>query len=264
MTNIIDEFKSKYDEVFEIEILDQKFIFRSLGRTEYATIAIRELDLGEYQEEICKAATLYPFNYNFSIGKAGIAECLSDAIIDATGAHEGQIFDILIDHRMEMQNFDFQLDSIIHEVYPEFPITEIEKWSIRKTLYYYSRAEWVMRNIRGIQTETFFLLDNMIEERLKMLYPEEFEDENTEEQVSDEDGNKNILDEFKIKDEVNSLEKDKEEIDLKEQERQMLALMQQEAASRGMQIGSIQKNLDKNIPESKWFEYEDDLKGNID
>lgn len=285
----LKKLKEKYEDVFEVEIANRIFIFRALGRIEYATIVMQNYELGDFQEKICEVATIYPTGNNFGEGLAGVAEILSDFIIDASGSHAGQIFDILMEHREEMENFDFQIDSIIHEVYPEFRIDEIEKWPIRKTLYYYSRAEWVLRNVRGIETETFFLLDELIKRRIESLYSDET-DEVAEETEKETDVKEEVRSDKEIlmqeftevpvsggfssaapvtKESVVPLVPEKKEVkkdnkNNEEEARRVLNLMNQEAASRGMNIGALQKSIPSVLPEQKMFEYQEDLHGKFD
>lgn len=257
----IDKLKAEFETVYQIVIGKQTFIFRPLGRIEYAEIVVQDLELGLFQEEICTKATLYPINYDFSIGLGGTAETLSDQILDASGLHEGQIFDILMDYRLEMDNFDFQIDSIIHEVYPEYPIEEIERWPIRKTLYYYSRAEWVLRNVRGVQAETFFLLDELIKRRVESLNGET--EQTTEDTNIDTNEKEALINEFTQPEPVPVETKPEPSDDAKEQERRMLELMRTEAASRGMTIGEVQTDIGK-LPEQKWFLHDEELTGDYE
>lgn len=293
-----EKYKAMNETVYQIEFENLIFIFRPLGRLEYAEIALEELDEGEMQEAICQESVLYPKDYDFTKGLAGIPEVLSENILDASGLKQGQIFDILMDYREEMDNFDFQIDSIIHEVYPEYAIEEIESWPVRKTLYYYSRAEWVMRNVRHVEAETFYLLDKLIELRIESLNKSEEVEEIEEEPPSKEDEKNAIKNEFlqaeqqqnerlaaeqaqpkrtggfssskrvektpeserkKPIQKINKPETNSEEA--KEMERRMLQLMNQEASGRNMKVGEVQKHIPSRLEEEKMFKYQEDLHG---
>lgn len=59
-----------------------------------------------------------------------------------------------------MYELDNQVTCIIHEVFPQFTLEDIENWGIEKTAKYSSRAEWVLTNLRGavINTDPIDLL----------------------------------------------------------------------------------------------------------
>lgn len=290
------KYKKKYENIYQLEFDEITFIFRPLGRLEYAEIALEELGEAEMQEAICRNGVLYPLDYNYEYGLAGIPEVLAENILDASGLKQGQIFDILMSYRDEMDNFDFQIDSIIHEVYPEYKIEEIESWPVRKTLYYYSRAEWVMRNVRHVETETFYLLDELIKLRIETLRGEIEEDEVEEDIVEDETNSiKNEFLEAEAKqnerlasehiepkrtggfNSTKKIEKTPEgqrrkepkvvnkpkanSKEAKEMERRMLNLMNQEASGRNMKVGEVQDHLPSTLQEEKMFKYQDDLHG---
>lgn len=294
------KYKKKYENIYRLDFEEVSFIFRPLGRLEYAEIALEELGEAEMQETVCRAAILYPTDYDYESGLAGIPEVLSENILDASGLKQGQIFDILMDYRDEMDNFDFQIDSIIHEVYPEYKIEEIESWPVRKTLYYYSRAEWVMRNVRHVETETFYLLDELIKLRIEALNTDSEEVEDNEEAIK-EDEKDSIRNEFleaerkqnerleaeqeiprqtggfsstkKIEKTPEGHRKKAQKIinkpksnskEAKEMERRMLQLMNQEASGRKMKVGEVQTHLPSTLQEEKMFKYQDDLHGSWD
>jgi hypothetical protein len=143
-------FKSNYEEVYLVELLDQEFVFRVVGREEYKAILDACEDLSDVQETLCQTAVLYPDGYDFIDNVAGLAETISNFILDASGLTEGQAKGLLEQYRQEMQVFDYQADVIIHEAFPEFSIEHIQNWSVKKMMYYLARAEWVLINLKGV------------------------------------------------------------------------------------------------------------------
>lgn len=152
MININDilQWKQEFGDIFQMEILGRHFIFRPLGREEYKQIIILDLELGDFQEAICFQAMIYPNDYDYSRGIAGVAEIMSDAILDSSGLHMGQAKQLLDEFRAEMMNYDYQVDCMIHEAFPEYSLEEISTWSVRKTMYFLSRAEWILATLKGV------------------------------------------------------------------------------------------------------------------
>ena len=50
-----------------------------------------------------------------------------------------------------MYDLDNQITCMIHEVFPQFDIEEIEAWDVDQTTKYLSRAEWTLHQLRGLQ-----------------------------------------------------------------------------------------------------------------
>jgi hypothetical protein len=150
LQDLIQQWKQMYEAVYSITILNQDFIFRVIGREEYKAILEQDLSIGQFQEEICRVAVLYPQDFDYREGLAGIAETLSNAILEMSGLHQGQAKALLDQYRDEMMIFDYQVDCIIHEAFPQYSIEEIQNWSVKKMMYYLSRAEWILKNLRGV------------------------------------------------------------------------------------------------------------------
>jgi hypothetical protein len=146
----INQWKSQYEEIFSVPILDQDFIFRVIGREEYKFILEEHEEPSSFQEAMCQLAVLYPEGIDFSIGAAGYAETLCNQIMEQSGLLDGQAKYIIDSNREEMMVYDYQADMIIREVFPEYPLEEIQSWSVKKFMYYLSRAEWTLKELRGV------------------------------------------------------------------------------------------------------------------
>lgn len=87
--NQIDEWKSRYGEIYVIEFDEERFIFRPLKRLEYKEVAkIKDADSLFKEERICEKCVLWPENYGFtamSQGKAGYPSQLADYIFAKSG-----------------------------------------------------------------------------------------------------------------------------------------------------------------------------------
>ncbi len=147
---LIDQWKEEHDVVYAIDILDQNFVYRKLYRDEYSIILGMDLDDTGVENMICDTAVLWPENISFSEIEEGIGFRLSQEIMKASALMQGQADQMLQFFREDMQIRDSQVDCIIKEAFPEFDIEEIARWTIEKTMFYLSRAEYILIAIRGV------------------------------------------------------------------------------------------------------------------
>ncbi|MBO3794274.1 hypothetical protein [Bacillus subtilis] len=240
--NSILKFKQSYEEVYQIQIKDQEpstFIFRPIGREEYKQVVVLDLDLGDYQEIICSQCVLYPENYDFSKGRAGIAEVVAHSILDVSGLLPQQADEMLEQFRAEMMQMDYQADCMIHEAFPEYSLEEISSWTLKKTMYYLSRAEWILRTLKGSH---FTYLS---------------EEENQTNQVSQINQNSN---ETKLAPMTHNNSFEQQSDKAAQSEEEVLAML----AGAGAKVAQPSSTMDEVKPELNWFSYMDELKGEFE
>lgn len=153
LTRIFLTLKDKYRNVFMERIGEQVFFYRSIGRKEYRLI-IEDPDLNDLQKEnvMCDVCVLWPENYDWNDCDAGIPGKLVEVIrknsfLDSIESRQS----LLSYYRSEMYDLDNQITCMIHEVFPQFDIEEIETWDVDQTTKYLSRAEWTLHQLRGLQ-----------------------------------------------------------------------------------------------------------------
>ena len=253
------QWKQMYGDLFQMQIHEQHFIFRALGREEYKQIIMMDLDLGEFQEALCFNAIIYPQEYDYSRGIAGIAEVLSDSILDAAGLHEGQAKELLDGFREEMFNYDYQVDALIHEAFPEFALEEISTWSVRRTMFYLSRAEWILRNLKGVNlmsADEEAEYQQMLEEQAAMQQQQQ-------EQAKKPPGQRQIRREL-VEGPQEEEPKPQPQQPVPEggiqTEEELLAML----SGSGAKVAKPATDMNDVKPELNWFQYMDELKGDFD
>ncbi|MEB9509586.1 hypothetical protein P4I85_14405 [Bacillus cereus] len=251
--NNLIEWKQQFGDIYQLDILEQTYIFRALGREEYKEIVLLDLDLGEFQEVICSQVVIYPYDYDYSVGIAGIAEILSDGILDVSGLHLQQAKELLDQYREEMVNYDYQVDCMIHEAFPEYPIEVIASWPVRKTMYYLSRAEWILQNLKGIRIESIdetMMNDaqqqqGQYNQQMQREMPKQnaqYENQFTNQQTPPQNSKKTLSDA-----DMNN-------------EAAVLAML----AESGAKVTTPATNFEEVHPELGWFKHQDELKGEFD
>lgn len=80
------EWKRKYGEVYRTTFIGRPFYYRAMTRPEYREHIVNStMDYNEREEFISSMCTLYPQEYDFASGPAGIASRLMELILDHSG-----------------------------------------------------------------------------------------------------------------------------------------------------------------------------------
>ena len=158
ITDIFFDFQDKYRNVFIVEIEDEYFIYRPLGRREWCNICDnKELTQFEREELVCGLCTLYPENYDFGDCVAGIPSKLNNEIMKRSYLSLDDMINMISYYRQETNTINSNITCIINEAFPNFDIEEIENWDMDKTIKYFTRAEWKLINLRQIPIDTDIL-----------------------------------------------------------------------------------------------------------
>lgn len=155
------EFEKQYRNVRLVDVNNQIFIIRTLGRQEYRNI-IEDDSINNIDREdiICRRCILHPKNFDFDNCEAGIPTNLSKEILEFSFLDSFESRDIITSYyRYETMQLENQITCLIHEAFPQFDIEEIEKWDVERTTKYMANAEWILENLRGRSLVKFSFAD---------------------------------------------------------------------------------------------------------
>ncbi|AOQ24715.1 hypothetical protein MTAT_20600 [Moorella thermoacetica] len=149
------EWSKQYGRLEYSEIAGQEFIWRLLTRGEYKRLVAAEMEPADKEELVCQTCVLFPQDYDFSSCLAGIPTTLAREILEKSGfPYNGEPNPLgkkmLDTFRAEMDVIDNQIDCVIVEAFPRLTLEEVADWSLEKTMYYLSRAEWILHHLRGL------------------------------------------------------------------------------------------------------------------
>jgi hypothetical protein len=86
---LIEEWKSRFGDIYLTEFEEEVLIWRALTRKEYKNIMNVEKATNFYKEEkICEAVVIWPEKYNFlqmTNGKAGIPTLIAELVMEKSG-----------------------------------------------------------------------------------------------------------------------------------------------------------------------------------
>ena len=149
---LIEETFQKFNAVFFSEIDGQLYAYRPLGRKEYKDILTNEnLNDWDKQDAICKTAVVYPPDHDLDECPAGLPEKLCDDIVIKSCLDPENMVYLIHMNRQEAEQLGSEMACIITEAFPSYTIDEIETWNNFKFTKIYAQAEWVLKNIRGVQ-----------------------------------------------------------------------------------------------------------------
>jgi hypothetical protein len=147
----LKEWRDMYGPIFPVTVEDREFYCREISRREYKDITERYEDAYEQEEELCRLCVLFPKDPDFNGLYAGLPTALAAEILKESGFGDSpKVMELVNKYRNEMNDFLNQVSCIIHEAFPILDLEEIEGWSLEKTLWYLSRAEWKLKQFRGI------------------------------------------------------------------------------------------------------------------
>lgn len=150
----VEKWKDQHQAVYMSEVNDIYFIWRTLSRGEFKKASEYYETDEERVEYVCRMCVLDPEVYDYSQeAYAGIPEVLSKQILEQSGFGNDPsiVKDLMTKYEKEMQSFEHQISCVIVECFPKFSLEEVENWSMEKTIYYYSRAKWMLENLRGVE-----------------------------------------------------------------------------------------------------------------
>ena len=153
LTRILLRLRKDYKTLYTYQFEDEVFIYRPIGRKEYRDIFINDrIDDATKEEAICEVCVLYPQNYDFAdCDEAGLPTALAAEIIKNSYLSEERRQRVRDYFRQDMYDLDNQMTCIILEAFPNLDMETVENWDVETTCKYYSRAEWMLHHLHGIQ-----------------------------------------------------------------------------------------------------------------
>ena len=152
LDSLIEDTFQKYNAIFFSEIDDQLYAYRPLGRKEYKDILTNEnLNDWDKQDAIVKTALVYPVDFDLDDCPAGVPDQLCNDIVSKSCLDPESMLYLLHVQRQEAEQLGSEMACIIAEAFPNYSIDEIESWNNFKFMKIYAQAEWVLKNIRGVE-----------------------------------------------------------------------------------------------------------------
>ena len=149
---IIAKYSEVYDVIHHVQICEQDFVYKVLGRKEFNKILSLDISDMEKEDMICKTCMLYPEEYDFDECEAGIPSMLCETILENSFLDGVDSTLRLITHfEEEMETLEHQMYCIISEAFPNYTLDEIESWNNIRFCKMFTRAQWKLSNLRGLQ-----------------------------------------------------------------------------------------------------------------
>lgn len=149
--SIMDKLYKEYDNIVCTNIMDELFVYRPISRHEYKAIMIADIEDYEKQDLICNTCVLYPENYDWEDCIGGIPAELCNEILDKSCVSLEDMGILIEMYREEMLELENQMVCIIAKAFPAYKISEIEKLDTINFTKLFTRAEWTLANLDGLE-----------------------------------------------------------------------------------------------------------------
>jgi hypothetical protein len=146
--NMLNVWRDQYENIYKTELCGEEFIWRELTKVEFDKAKRYYTDDGEREEYVCSLCVLKPLNYDYANCPAGIPTTLTRLILAESGFIGDTAKNTLNTFRAELESFDHIVAPVICSAFPKFDLEEVESWTIKKMLKYFSRAEMILA-VRG-------------------------------------------------------------------------------------------------------------------
>lgn len=129
--NDITYYKNLYDKhrLIHIVFYKDEFLFRTITRKEYKELYLSSHDKYELQERMCQLTCVYPEEYDFSMGLAGLPEIASDRIEEVSGFKDVTIPIKWYQQELNNVTMENQCMDLIKAFMPEYTYEEMEDWT---------------------------------------------------------------------------------------------------------------------------------------
>lgn len=151
---VVDKLSKEYDNIICTEIMDEIFIYRPITRYEYKNIMMADIEDYEKQDLICDACVLYPEGYDWNDCIGGIPNELCTEILDKSCVSLEDMGILIEMYREEMQELENQMVCVIAKAFPGYKLEEIEKLDTIQFTKLFTRAEWILGNLDGLEVQT--------------------------------------------------------------------------------------------------------------
>lgn len=149
---LIASYSDQYDAVHHVKICEQDFIYRILGRKEFNKILSLDISDMEKEDLICETCLLYPQDYDFDECEAGIPSMLCEVVLENSFLDGiDSTLRLLYHFTEEMETIENQMYCIISEAFPNYTLDEIESWSNVRFCKMFTRAQWKLSTLRGLE-----------------------------------------------------------------------------------------------------------------
>lgn len=255
----VKEWKRNWEDIYQLTVSDNEnefshtFTYRDIRRREYNELLLTGKSQEQMEEDICTICTLHP-EFDYTSGRAGIATTLATSILESSNLLQGQADAVLSQNREDMMHLDYQVDCIIHEAFPDISLEEISNWTVKKAMYYLSRAEYILMELRGVP------LQYLAPEENGNVAPQQQQPQQSQQQQFENNfvSNQNAYEDPYLKQD-SSPPKDGE---LSEEE--LMNMLAKEEAKHGRKVQPQGSGMGEMMPEMSWFKADEELTGEFD
>lgn len=180
----LEHIQKKYWGIESVNIEGTEYFFRALTRKEYNNFlntclneddSIRQED---FQDMVCQNCVILPSTFDVEEEKPGIVIKLYDYIIEKSGLDDfnNKVLEKIDLHKLEMIDPVNQIACYIKEAFPDLSLEDIDNFTLEKFAWYFSRADYTLRTIKGIGIEILDPKEYLEHQNMTDKYKAEIDD----------------------------------------------------------------------------------------
>lgn len=132
--------------VFTIQKLQLQFVFRTLAINEYEAIRMIGNDIDQIDEMVCNVTCLYPENYDFTMGIAGIPKTFGSDILEASGFKDPEVItQSYLAYTQLMDTTRYSFMSLVKAGMSDITWTEMEDWGWDKLVKFAAASRKILQ-----------------------------------------------------------------------------------------------------------------------
>lgn len=159
------KFQYPDNELFYVGICEKDYVFRNISKREF--LEAQELAVTDYDfnEIICEIAIVYPENMSFENCIAGIPDTIAPVVIKHSDFEGNSIIHRYVQQKAKINTFEEQAMAMVKAAMPEFTYSVMEHWPLSKLIQEATRAEYILKEIKGVNIEWKINEDEAEEEK---------------------------------------------------------------------------------------------------
>lgn len=182
----IEEWKLKYDEVFQVQAGDTIFVFRALTFKEFddMAVAVEHKSVADLEDLIVQRAVLWPENIDWDYKSPGLITSLAEEInsVSCFGSDVSRSKEVLNEWRMKVSGTRGEMMTFVLFALQQYKVEDLEDltfYQLAKLVAYAEKAIYLRQISEGVEIREPIRLVLYSPEEIEMMNQQKISDGGT-------------------------------------------------------------------------------------